>query len=75
MGPGGIGKTTVAIAAAEQMTASFADGIWFVPLATLVERAAAVDGFVLGDSDVPNVLEISAVSTACLWLWSSRRSK
>ena len=39
VGPGGIGKTTVAIAAAEQMTASFADGIWFVALATLVDAA------------------------------------
>jgi predicted ATPase len=39
VGPGGIGKTTVAIAAAEQMSASFADGIWFVGLATLVDAA------------------------------------
>src|SRR5262249_55701041 len=39
VGPGGIGKTTVAIAAAEEMGASFADGIWFVGLATLVDAA------------------------------------
>jgi len=39
VGPGGIGKTTVAIAAAEQMSGSFADGIWFVGLATLVDAA------------------------------------
>jgi predicted ATPase len=39
VGPGGIGKTTVAIAAAEEMSASFADGIWFVGLATLVDAA------------------------------------
>ena len=39
VGPGGIGKTTVAIAAAEQMSTSFADGIWFVGLATLVDAA------------------------------------
>jgi predicted ATPase/DNA-binding winged helix-turn-helix (wHTH) protein len=38
-GPGGIGKTTAAIAAAEEMSASFADGIWFVSLATLVDAA------------------------------------
>jgi predicted ATPase len=37
VGPGGIGKTTVAIAAGEQMSASFVDGIWFVALATLVD--------------------------------------
>jgi predicted ATPase/DNA-binding winged helix-turn-helix (wHTH) protein len=39
VGPGGIGKTTVAIAGAEEMGASFADGIWFVSLATLVDAA------------------------------------
>jgi DNA-binding winged helix-turn-helix (wHTH) protein len=39
VGPGGIGKTTVAIAAAEQMTASFVNGIWFVGLAMLVDAA------------------------------------
>jgi len=39
VGPGGIGKTTVAIAAAEEMSTSFADGIWFVGLATLVDAA------------------------------------
>jgi predicted ATPase/DNA-binding winged helix-turn-helix (wHTH) protein len=38
-GPGGIGKTTVAIAAAEEMSASFPDGIWFVGFATLVDAA------------------------------------
>src|SRR5215467_6190034 len=39
VGPGGIGKTTVAIAAAEEMSASFADGIWFVGLAALADAA------------------------------------
>jgi len=39
VGPGGIGKTTVAIAAGEEMSASFVDGIWFVGLATLVDAA------------------------------------
>jgi predicted ATPase/DNA-binding winged helix-turn-helix (wHTH) protein len=39
VGPGGIGKTTVAIAAAEEMSASFVDGIWFVGLASLVDAA------------------------------------
>jgi predicted ATPase/DNA-binding winged helix-turn-helix (wHTH) protein len=50
VGPGGIGKTTVAIAAAEEMSASFADGIWFVGLATLVDAALvpATVGAVLG---------------------------
>jgi predicted ATPase/DNA-binding winged helix-turn-helix (wHTH) protein len=35
VGTGGIGKTTVAIAAAESVAASFPDGVWFVALAAL----------------------------------------
>jgi DNA-binding winged helix-turn-helix (wHTH) protein len=37
VGPGGIGKTTVAVAAAEAMSASYADGAWFVGLASLLD--------------------------------------
>jgi DNA-binding winged helix-turn-helix (wHTH) protein len=32
VGPGGIGKTTVAIAVAESVSASFDDGVWFTSL-------------------------------------------
>jgi DNA-binding winged helix-turn-helix (wHTH) protein len=35
VGPGGIGKTTVAAAVAETVSASHADGVWFVGLASL----------------------------------------
>lgn len=39
VGPGGIGKTTVAVAAAEMLSASYADGVWFVSLASLQDPA------------------------------------
>jgi predicted ATPase/DNA-binding winged helix-turn-helix (wHTH) protein len=39
VGPGGIGKTTVAIAVAEAATASCPDGVWFVALASLADPA------------------------------------
>ena len=45
VGPGGIGKTTVAIAAAEAMSASYADGVWFAGLAALAD-ATLVPGAV-----------------------------
>jgi predicted ATPase/DNA-binding winged helix-turn-helix (wHTH) protein len=37
VGPGGIGKTTVALAAAETHIAAYAHGVWFVDLAALAD--------------------------------------
>ncbi|HSL26381.1 MAG TPA: adenylate/guanylate cyclase domain-containing protein, partial [Acidimicrobiia bacterium] len=36
-GPGGTGKTRLAIQAAAEMTGRFVDGVWFVPLAALTD--------------------------------------
>jgi predicted ATPase/DNA-binding winged helix-turn-helix (wHTH) protein len=38
VGPGGIGKTTAAIMAAEKLLPVFDDGAWFVDLATITDR-------------------------------------
>jgi predicted ATPase len=36
VGPGGIGKTTVALAVTEQMTANYQYGVWLIDPAPLV---------------------------------------
>ena len=45
VGPGGIGKTTVALATAEATGASCPDGVWFTGLSTIID-AALVPGTV-----------------------------
>jgi len=39
VGPGGIGKTRLALAAAERLSTGFEDGIWFVDLASVNDEA------------------------------------
>jgi len=50
VGPGGIGKTTVAVAAAKALSGSYADGVWFVGLGSLQDPALVPSavGAVLG---------------------------
>ena len=56
VGPGGIGKTTVAIAVAERVQSSYPDGIWFVELTLLADPE-------LVPSTVNTVLRISPSGT------------
>jgi len=41
-GPGGIGKTRLALAAARQVAALFPDGVWFVDLASVADAAGVI---------------------------------
>jgi predicted ATPase len=66
VGPGGIGKTTVAVAVAQAVTPACADGVWFVGLASLPDPD-------LVPSAVSSVLGISQsganpVSGLAAWL-------
>lgn len=54
VGPGGIGKTRLAIAAAFHLRAAFLDGVCFVPLVA-VEEAGGIASAILGALGVPLV--------------------
>lgn len=43
VGPGGVGKTRLALRAAAELTEGYADGAWSVPLATVHEAETLVD--------------------------------
>ena len=70
VGPGGIGKTTVAVAVAESVSASYEDGIWFVGLASLPDPdlVASTLSTVLGLS-LPGANPISGLAG---WLRDKR---
>src|SRR5688572_4934022 len=42
-GPGGIGKTRLAIQVAGELAAEFPDGVWFIPLASVLDPGRATD--------------------------------
>jgi predicted ATPase/class 3 adenylate cyclase len=54
-GPGGSGKTRLALEAAASLVPAFADGVWFVPLATISDGARLVE-------TVAQVLRVSDVA-------------
>ena len=61
VGPGGIGKTSLAIAVANRMAAAYADGALFVDLATISSTERIFDGFAsaLGLRAVSTVAELA----------------
>ena len=63
IGPGGIGKTTVASAVAENLRASHRDGVWFVGFGSLADPGLwpSALGAVLGIS-LPDVNPVSALT-------------
>jgi predicted ATPase len=66
VGPGGVGKTAVAIAVAQNVSASYKDGIWFVGLSSLADPDLVPSALtaVLGISQP----SLNAISGLAAWL-------
>jgi predicted ATPase/class 3 adenylate cyclase len=65
-GPGGVGKSRLALQVAAEVAPAFRDGVWFASLAALEERAL-VAGTILEALGVPERQGESAVDTLCAW--------
>ena len=65
-GPGGVGKSRLALQVAAEVAAAFRDGVWFVSLAAL-EEVALVSTTILDALGVPERRGEAAVDTLCWW--------
>ena len=77
-GPGGVGKTTLALRAADNLAASFPDGVCWIPLAALQPGADRLDHAAGGGrhrnraGGHPRGTDRSAAGTArCSWCWTT----
>jgi predicted ATPase/DNA-binding winged helix-turn-helix (wHTH) protein len=70
VGPGGVGKTTVAIAVAQTVSASYKDGVWFVALSSLADPELVPNALIaaLGISQSG----VNPVSRLTVWLRDKR---
>ncbi|MDQ6855309.1 MAG: adenylate/guanylate cyclase domain-containing protein, partial [Actinomycetota bacterium] len=65
-GPGGVGKSRLALQVAAEVAPVFRDGVWFASLATL-EESALVAATILEALGVPERQGEPAVETLCVW--------
>ena len=65
-GPGGVGKSRLALQVAAEVAPAFRDGVWFASLAALEERAL-VAATILEALGVPERQGEPAVETLCAW--------
>ena len=70
IGPGGIGKTTVAVAAGEALNGSYGHGVWFVGLASLQDPALVPGAISAAVGSTPGVGD--PLSSLVAWLRGKR---